>query len=1382
MGHHFAIICSRRSVGVSALTLLVLPLLAVAAIVFSPGRGAEAALIGCEQTVPARSTEGLTYTLDLAWDLGPVVGSGTIETDILGLLTGVPVYLDGDTVSDGLVILTLSAGNGASGVAGLDTYFGVTDFVENNVAYQLLLDGYGLDYSQETTLPADPDDNDAGPVQQEFSLFLLEPENWEAGTFGIDATAHYTDGDDVYHIRLDTTGADVSGSSMTTTPWPQATGVAIFDDNVLHDTLAVGVTSVRDWLTTPTIAPTSNMLVDVQIDQIAGVPHDDHIRLGLTGALADDGAGNVTSVGMPGAMAAAIVNECDALPQETFVGTSHNGNPSVAMPDTFETEVSMYGAGDFDGTPGFDPDAERTLYVDSTVTDPPNLIAATIGANNADVDGDGRLDGFDLDNDVGADGRPDDRLPWEYLRVHHDGTTVPDLDAVVARRPVGNAEGNLYVAASVEDVPPDVSLDRAGIPTGADPGGDGEWDDVNGDGVVDKADVALNADVGSLAFCPKDRDTYPPRCATPSVPAGRVQVGFQAEIPEAETDESLPVEYQSFSPAPSDIVDTADDGHFTPDPADWLVVDTESTVTQDAVGFDVVHTGITAAGVDITGIKELAWDLREETAISVLGDQFESLGAELHSDNLTTGSQASVWSVLADVPDSFDVAFDTAGIEVDGDAPSVTLNTKRTRTAVALGVDIFQPAPIELPQQGARTIAASAWVGTGTGAEDGWPANSTLTLDLEGTASVVALEPNPEPECAPGPLGIPCPGEPNVPEVSTAPAALDAGFTTRTEAQEAAGIATHGTVSLLIPKSFTLNWHDDGSTITSAALSTCPDADDPCPASDVATRVVTSDWSGPVGHDALGGIDMLPVPDEDGTEFPDFTELPGTAEYPEDWAHYVLHDDPHMMNETFPDLEEVDDENKWGVDVHLAEVTAFGFGSSTTFWDPSGPQGWQEVFDRVDVCFDARTRTPVGSYPQLGLGLYRDEYRDNGASEPAAFWVDANLALDAADLRSTLQFNSPADDSGGVIGDLTTAQVEYATLFEDEARLAQVDADDCAGNHWSGNGTLTGRVRRGTASSVAQVLQLGTQSSAAGAAGIPVPADPGIDAAFYTAEIGDTSFQALDAALQLDLPNSFTVFQPVVRRCGVGNWNLTACHDLPEYDATTSSDVYFGIDSDSEGALGDLDVEYLTEPADRPEDGPDECGPFDVDGVDPRLGDPCTERAALHVDRLGGAFAVDGTFEHRPRDGYVRADLTATNERAVELGDVEFTYRDDYDPATLGDPLERGATDQPIAWLVLQDAGRALSIDATMWAPRYGWNGSAFTSGDCHTGWPSAIDRNHVFPADAKPSTWPTLDRAEPRLVAARVPARPDRPRSRGRRHVGRAPHRRGRQPCRLAR
>lgn len=1353
MGHERAIIFDWRHAAALVLALVAPPLMAVAAIVLAPARSAGASPIGCGAEGPVRTLGNPNeITLDLGWDLG-VSGAGTIESDLITLLGGVDVDLDADGATDGRVAIAVAAGNGPVDDPTVDVYGGGADFVAENPAHALLRDGYGIDYANELTTPADPADAAEGPLHLQFSLFLDDPARWGAGTFGAEVTIPYTDGTvvehDVYEVVLDTTGAVVPA---TLSPWPQGLRVSLFDDNLLHDALAVGVTTgeaAADGQFSPTRYPMSNLVVDVGIDQVADVPRGDDVRLGFTGALAGTGPDDITSVGMPGEMAVAVVNECDTLPQETFVGTSHSGDPAGVMPEAFEAGVSIYGDGDTNGDGVFDPDSERTLYVDGAIIDPPNLLGVTIGADDADVDGDGNLDGFDLDGDLGDDGHADDRLPWEHVAVHHDGVVAPDLEALIARRAIGHATGDIYLAASVEDLPPDTSFDRAGVPTALDADGDGNWDDVTGDGIVDQRDVALNADLGAFAFCPKDFTTYPASCITPPVPAGRVQLAFEQEIPTANANGSLPVELQSFGAAPADLVAT-EGAHFPLAPTGWLTTSTESITTTGAFGLDVVHTYLAAAGIDLAGLEDVAWDLRDGGKLVVHTNDLGAFGAEVRSTDLMDRSSARLWSMLADGPDDVALSFDTASILRDGDPIELSWDTGRARSGAAVGVDALVP---NWRGEGDLTIAASAWIGTGDGSTDGLPTQALLTVDLVDGWNTISLTPLEPPECDPDWVpwppggGLPCLPTPTPPDGSEAmPAVLDVGFTTRSEAEEAAGLATRGKVTAAIPGDLEVNWFDDGTTIRSAELVTCEGETEPCPVTDLDATVVTTDWSDPVGHDALLGVDMIPVPDDDGREFPDFTALPGTAAYPLDWVHVVRHDDS-LSTDTPPPGEVVDDGNRAGFDLHLAEVAQLEIAAATTTFDPPGPLPSQEVFNHLAACVEGTMSAPVDDAdPALGLGIYQGESREGGG-EAAATWVDAALSQEGT-LYATVKANTPDPGHGGVIGDLNRAQIQYATDFPDETNLARVTTEDCEGNwHGADDRTLTGRVRRGTESSVAQTLQLGDHSAVAGGAGIPVPEAPGIDAALYTAEVGDTSYQGLDAAMRLDLPNGFTIRQPRFRRCGVGNWQLGACHDLPGYDATTSSEVLLDVTSSSEASLGSLDVEYITEPADPPGDGPDRCGPFDVGGVDPRLGDPCAERAALHVEDLGTALTVDGTLEQRRRDGYLHADVDVTNDRDIPFEAIEFTYRDDYRPATLGDPLEGGATDQPLAWLALDDVGPTLAIDATMWAPVYGWNGTAYGTGDCRTGWPSAIKENHVYPAGDDPSAWPTLGPRTPGSV-----------------------------------
>ena len=91
-----------------------------------------------------------------------------------------------------------------------------------------------------------------------------------------------------------------------------------------------------------------------------------------------------------------------------------------------------------------------------------------------------------------------------------------------------------------------------------------------------------------------------------------------------------------------------------------------------------------------------------------------------------------------------------------------------------------------------------------------------------------------------------------------------------------------------------------------------------------------------------------------------------------------------------------------------------------------------------------------------------------------------------------------------------------------------------------------------------------------------------------------------------------------------------------------------------------------------------------------QLDDACAVRAAIHVDSLRSNVLVDGTLLRRPRDGYLDADVTISNEFGQNLEQVSFEYRDDYRPATLGDPdYENGTTDQ-----------RSRNLCSTTWPTR----------------------------------------------------------------------------------
>ena len=561
-----------------AVTLLVAAL--VAALVVALGFGSDgragAAVVGCAPSVGGRTFDIFgEITVTTEWSLGSDSGTNTTVHGFPAALTDVngdgvvnlgdydggdgSFDFDGDGIGELRVADSIDTdGNGAIDVAiatdlvtlgqavtGGYQHNAVATMIEKNYGYHTLVDGYGLDYADHAVVPTAPSPANFLPLEIDATLFdVTQGHVLPAGRITISYTLPFSDGTtDTYTASVDTSGADVTGAAGATSVWPLITRASLFVDGALFDTLVVGL-ATTDFFGNP--VPASDVALEVVIDNVAGVDKDNHIAVAARGALTTDAAGVATGVGVPGRLGGAIVKECAALPYTTWLGISHDGADLGSVgPEALDVDLSIY-SGDTNGDGILDPATERTLYVDATITDPPSLMHATMGQDDVDVDGDGTTDGLDINNDGAID-----ELPLEYVGFEHNGSTAPDLEAVVATRPKANAASGapLYLAARVEDLPAAVTFERGGEPTGIDADGDLAYDDIDLDGDVDGDDAVRNDRIGSLAFCEKDFSTYPAACVAPAAASGLTDIAYLEDIPTPDlTTGALPIELGATFP------------------------------------------------------------------------------------------------------------------------------------------------------------------------------------------------------------------------------------------------------------------------------------------------------------------------------------------------------------------------------------------------------------------------------------------------------------------------------------------------------------------------------------------------------------------------------------------------------------------------------------------------------------------------------------------------------------------------------------------------------------------------------------------------------------------------------------------------------------------
>jgi hypothetical protein len=496
------------------------------------GGRASANLVSCASTATfggAKPTLEVP-TIDEVWTVGGKTQSKPYDS---------LVDVDGDGQNDLIVTFTYDDAKTAQ-PDGTFRLGPVADFV-GTPADQLLQEQRGLDYDKSVFVPTSP----VGTLLF-VSVTVTQVDDARpapAAAVGLRLTLPYTDGtDDVYELDLDTTGSTTTGSTDPHA-WAHATKAStLVDDGAVHDGVGVSLETFDDQ---SQHVATSNLAADLTIDARKGDDRDKHVRVGLNGPLALDANGRPTAVGMPGTVAAAIANQCSTLPVETWAGLSFDGVSATGrplVPASIDLTGSDYASGDANGDGTLDPATERTLFVQAHVDAPPPTLTITSGATQADVDGNGTLDGYDFDGiDANSDGIPDDGLPWRYVSIHHDGKTPPHVQLVLGTQSPGTGTPPTYVALDVAALPNDTSLDRAGLPGGVDLDGDGLFDDLNGDHVVDARDARANDLAGELSFCARDRSSYPGTCSTPVAATGRVRATFQDHLPPVRTDGSLPV-------------------------------------------------------------------------------------------------------------------------------------------------------------------------------------------------------------------------------------------------------------------------------------------------------------------------------------------------------------------------------------------------------------------------------------------------------------------------------------------------------------------------------------------------------------------------------------------------------------------------------------------------------------------------------------------------------------------------------------------------------------------------------------------------------------------------------------------------------------------------
>ena len=335
--------------------------------------------------------------------------------------------------------------------------------------------------------------------------------------------------------------------------------------------------------------------------------------------------------------------------------------------------------------------------------------------------------------------------------------------------------------------------------------------------------------------------------------------------------------------------------HFDPNPASWLLADAETTITPHDSGVDTKTINLTSASAHVAGIQQIDWNLRDggDLKTNVRTRRLGALGAQVRVLDLTSGADTTVWSVLADAPDSLAVSVDAESEANDDDPLSVTWDTGGGRIGAAVAVDATYP------ENDDREVVASAWIGTGNGRVDGLAANATAEFDLEGDDKLLSL---------------------TSPVLGQSRTAVDAGFATRTGAQSDAGFATQGHVTMRVPDDVHVAWSVDGHTLEEATLSTCANLATTCAVEDLAATIVNVERTGDLVHDALEGVAMVPVPDADGAEFPDFTAYPEAGSYAADWAHVVWHDDPLAESE-WQERPVLDARDIWGLDLHIDRVS-----------------------------------------------------------------------------------------------------------------------------------------------------------------------------------------------------------------------------------------------------------------------------------------------------------------------------------------------------------------------------------------------------------------------------------------------------------------------------
>ncbi len=585
-----------------------------------------------------------------------------------------------------------------------------------------------------------------------------------------------------------------------------------------------------------------------------------------------------------------------------------------------------------------------TTYADLALAPPPQAVDVLFAAENADVDGDGVEDGADVNDDGVLD------LPVSVLELHHTPETAPQVDAVYASNPLPGADyGPLHVAVDAAAAAPCVRFRSTGTPKAY---------DSNGDGTLDKAGTKLRR--AELAFRGLTDDTL--ACTDESVSSGEARVHYANSVTDADgngladplgaTDDPVEV--------PADVAATAQE-HFAPATERFV------RIARDAA------TATYSVGGHVDAVSDFAYDNTVDPTVSVRSLEAAPLALEAALTD-DAGTTTDIWGAFATLPTDAAVSFDLSGTETDGDPLRIGWQASaRTGAAVAVAV----------PPRGdtSREYRVAGWVGTGDGSTDGLAPETSVTVETGDGAGAVTLD-------------------------AGAPAALDAGVTTSTQAERDAGFLLLARVAATVPTGLSLNWTTDDEGALKAVNGAVCDA---CSPLDDLRVAATRDAAG--AHPSGSALDLdfddafaATPSDVAATQAEHFTPAPAN------WVEYAA--------DATADT--------WSAYGRLSGVRGFGF----------------------DATADPRVTLSSAGLDQLGIAAEMKDAEGSGTD----VWAVLEDVPDSVDLTADLK--GAGDDGDPVAVDWANSAATSAAMALQQTTPSPYDELRVAG--WAGGGGAPG--------------------------------------------------------------------------------------------------------------------------------------------------------------------------------------------------------------------------------------------------------------------------------------------------------------------------------------